>query len=131
MSHMRSCIAGVSPDNVPLLTAALEGVGFPLPTVFGRLNVTEIGLNIPDVLVVDLDATDIDAMEMLRLVRFVLRTCVIAAYTNRSSRSWALESHLAGAHCILSKANDEAHLVAGLSHAFKTGCFPDPSIVAA
>ncbi len=128
---MRSCIAGVYPSSVPLLTAALSAVGFPLPIVLGRLNVTELGLNVPDVLIIDIDSTELDAMELLRMTRFVLRACVIVVYTNKSSQTWALECHIAGANCILSKGSDESGLVAGLTHTFATGCFTDPSIVAA
>jgi DNA-binding NarL/FixJ family response regulator len=126
-----SCLARIDPAAVELLTASLAVVAFALPVVVTRLSVTELGLLAPNVLVIDIDSLDADPLEMLRMLRFVLPGCMIAVYTNVLEESWALECHLAGANCLLSKSSDATQLTAGLRRSLHSGCFTDPSFVAA
>jgi DNA-binding NarL/FixJ family response regulator len=106
-------------------------VGYSPPVVVATLGVTELGLLAPDLLVVDVDGLDGDALEMLRMLRFVLPRCTIAVYTNVLEEPWALACHMGGANCLLSKASDATQLAAGLGHSLHSGCFTDPSFRAA
>jgi len=81
--------------------------------------------------VLDVDDLDIDALELLRMTRFVLPLCMIAVYSGTLRQSWALACHLAGANCLLAKSSDKDQIVTGLRQAFTTGCFTDPSFASA
>ena len=131
MPTMRSYLAGNRTACIPLLTASLASSGFMQPVVAERIIVTELGLAAPDLLVLDIDDLDTDPLELLRMMRFVLPTCIIAVYSGTLRQSWALSCHLAGANCILSKSSDEAQIAAGLRQALTSGCFTDPSFIAA
>jgi len=126
-----SCLARIDAGAVELLTSSLAAVARPLPVVVTQLSVTELGLLSPTVLVVDVDGLDIDALEMLRMLRFVLPSCMIAVYTNVLREAWALSCHLAGANCLLSKTSDATAVAAGLRGSLRSGCFTDPSFRAA
>jgi DNA-binding NarL/FixJ family response regulator len=99
--------------------------------IANRINVTELGLEAPDLLVLDLDDVDTDPIELLRMTRFVLPTCVIAVYSGKLRRRWARSCHLAGANCILSMESDKMQIAAGLQQALTIGCFTDSRFIAA
>ena len=124
------CLAAVDVQDVPLLAAALKGAGEPGLTVLARLDVPELRKIAPAVLIADLDLLEVDPLEMLRQLRFVLPECVIVVYTAIAKTSWGRACHLAGASCLLSKGSHESQLVSGLQHAMRTGCFTDPRCVA-
>jgi DNA-binding NarL/FixJ family response regulator len=119
-------LAGIDDTGVPLLTAVLTAAGEqrrPIPTA---LDVRELGHLHPDVMIGDIDHVDVDPMELVRQLRFVLPSCTIAIYSDHTQRSWGLACHLAGANCLLSKQSTRAELSAGLADALATGCFTDP-----
>ncbi len=123
-------LAGIEPDDFALLGAALTGAGEPALTIVAPLGVAELRKLAPDVLIVDIDGLDVDALELLRQVRFVLPDCVIAVYTAGTDLSWARSCHLAGATCVLSKESSESQLVSGFRNAIRSGCFTDPRFAA-
>jgi hypothetical protein len=125
-SHRVSCLARIEPAGVELLTASLASIAYVLPVVLARIAVTELGLLAPNILVADLDVLDVDPLEDLRMLRFVLPNCMIAVYTGVLDEKWAAACHMAGANCLLSKLSDAAQLADGLSSALRTGCFTDP-----
>ena len=131
MPLMRSYLAGNQTSCIPLLTAALLASGFASPAIAERINVTELGLAAPRIVVLDVDDLDIDPFELMRMIRFVLPLCLIAVYSGTLKQSWALSCHLAGANCVLSKTSNEAEPAAGLREGLTSGCFTDPSFVAA
>jgi DNA-binding NarL/FixJ family response regulator len=96
-----------------------------------RINVTELGRAVPDMLVLDIDDLAVDPLELLRMIRFVLPVCIIAVYTRTLEQSWALACHLAGANCTLAKGSGSAQIAVGLRRALTSGCFTDPSFVSA
>jgi DNA-binding NarL/FixJ family response regulator len=124
------CLAGVDPKDIPLLGAALKGAGEVHLTVVANVDVAALGKLAPDVLVADIDRQEVDALELLRQLRFVLPQSIIVIYTGAAGRAWGRECHLAGASCILSKDSREALLVSGLQRAIETGCFTDPRFAA-
>ncbi|MGB6520746.1 MAG: hypothetical protein WBE83_03115 [Candidatus Cybelea sp.] len=124
------CLAAIEPEYVPLLGAALKGAGEPGLTVVAPLEVAGLRKLAPSVLITDLDRLDVDPLEMLRQVRFVLPECVIVVYSAGVERSWGLACHLAGASCVLSKESPEPSLISGLRYAIRTGCFTDPRFAA-
>lgn len=125
------CLAGLDRIAVPTLSAALRAAGAPALATVSRLNVTELGKLAPDLLVCDVDAVDVDRLELLRRLRFVLPNCLIAVYTGVMKRTWGMACHLAGANCLLSKAADEAALAEGLRDGLLIGCYTDPGFAAA
>jgi DNA-binding NarL/FixJ family response regulator len=124
------CLAAVEPQAIPLLGAALKGAGEVGLTVVANVDVAALGKLAPDVLVADVDRQEVDALELLRQLRFVLPECVIVVYTGAARRAWGRACHLAGASCVLSKESRETQLVFGLRRAITTGCFTDPHFAA-
>lgn len=124
------CLAGVDPEDIQVLGRALKGAGESGYTLVAGLDVAALGRAAPDVLVADVDRLDVDQLELLRQLRFVLPECIIVVYTAGVGSSWGRACHLAGATCILSKKSHESQLTAGLLHAFQTGCFTDPRFAA-
>ncbi len=131
LSGRVSCLARIQPSAIDLLTASLAAVDQLTPVVQARLGVTDVGLLAPNVLVVDLDGLEVDPIETLRMLRFVLPGCMIAVYTNVLEEAWAIACHMAGANCLLSKASDASGIAAGLRGSLRSGCFTDPSFRAA
>lgn len=124
------CLAAVEPKDIPLLGAALKGAGEPGLTILAHLDVGELGRLVPDVLVADVDRQQVDPLETLRQLRFVLPECLIVVYTETVARAWGRACHLAGASCVLSKESSEPLLISGLKRAIQTGCYTDPRIAA-
>lgn len=124
------CFAGIQESEVSTLSAVLRAVGMPGLATVSQLDVAELGRAVPDLLVCDVDAIDIDPLELLRRIRFVLPHCVIAVYTDKSTSAWSLACHLAGANCLLSKDSDEHHLARGVRVALQSGCYTDPRFAA-
>jgi DNA-binding NarL/FixJ family response regulator len=124
------CLAAVEPKAIPLLGAVLKGAGEVGLTVVANVDVAALGKLAPDVLIADIDRQEVDALELLRQLRFVLPECVIVIYTGAASRAWGRACHLAGASCLLSKESREIQLTSGLRRAIETGCFTDPHFVA-
>jgi DNA-binding NarL/FixJ family response regulator len=122
------CLAGLDAKDIPLLGAVLKGAGEPDLALVAHLDVAGLGKLAPDVLVADIDELDVDPLEMLRRLRFVLPDCVIVVYTAITTLSWSRACHLAGASCLLSKATQERQLIVGLKRAIQTGCFTDPAL---
>lgn len=124
------CLAGVDEAIVPMFSRVLKGAGeLPLATL-ARLDVSELGKLAPAMLVCDIDGIEIDAIELLRQIRFVLPDCLIAVYTGVMQRTWGLACHLAGANCMLSKDSTELQLSKGLRDALSSGCYTDPRFAA-
>src|SRR5487761_2447129 len=119
------CLAGMD-GAAPAFGAVLKAAGEPAPATLARLDVSELGRLAPDLLVCDIDDIDVDPLELLRQIRFVLPNCVIAVYSGDMHRSWGRACHLAGANCLLAKGSDERGLSDGLRGALSIGCFTDP-----
>ena len=124
------CLADVDPDEVALIGAALKGAGEAALSIIARLDVAELGKLAPDILIVDIDRLEIDSLEVLRRLRFVLPECVIVVYTGTLQHSWSRSCHLAGANCVLSKESPESQLSVGLRSAIWGGCYTDPRFAA-
>jgi DNA-binding NarL/FixJ family response regulator len=121
-----SCLARVGSDGERLFGTVLAKIGLGPPVVVPQIKTTDLAQLKPDLLVVDLDLLEVDPLEALRRVRFVLPTCVIAVYTDVLTDDWALKCHSAGANCLLSKDGDSNELALGLRWGQRTGCFTDP-----
>ncbi len=120
------CLAGNTRASLPLFTSIFNEVKPGAPVTLAPLNVAELGKLAPDVLVCDVDETEVDRLELLRRIRFVLPECVIAVYTGHVTRSWGLACHLAGVNCMLAKVANEHALCRGLRTAIRNGCYTDP-----
>ncbi len=124
------CLAAVDPSDIPLLAGVLNGAGEPGLAIIAGLDVAALGRLAPSILIADIDRLEVDPLEMLRQLRFVLPECVIVLYTATVDESWGRACHLAGATCLLSKASREPQLTSGLLRAIQMGCFTDPRCVA-
>jgi len=124
------CLAAVDPEDTQLLGRALEGAGESGNAIVAAFDVAALGRLAPDVLVADIDRLEVDPLEALRQLRFVLPECVIVIYTAGIGNPWGRACHLAGASCVLSKESSESQLTAGLRRAFQTGCYTDPRFAA-
>jgi DNA-binding NarL/FixJ family response regulator len=128
----KNCLAGIDDANVSMLRLVMRAAGaLASPKVTPLPSVTELRTIAPDLLLCDVDGSEVDKLELLRRIRFVLPQCVIVVYTGVTKRTWAVACHLAGANGMLSKESSQAELTAGLRNALKTGCFTDPRFVAA
>jgi DNA-binding NarL/FixJ family response regulator len=123
-------LAAIDQSRVELLGAALKGAGEPALAIVSRLNVGELAKLSPDILIADVDGLEVDPLEMLRRVRFVLPECIIVVYTGIMERYWARDCHLAGVNGLLCKDSEEADLVSGLRQAIAIGCWTDPRFAA-
>ncbi|GAC1403924.1 MAG: hypothetical protein NVSMB64_06400 [Candidatus Velthaea sp.] len=121
-------MADIEPDKVEMFTAVLKAAGAPALPVVARLDVAELGKLGPGLLVCDIDRLEVDPLEMLRQLRFVLQPCIIVVYTEHS---WGLACHVAGANGVLSKDSSEVELASGVRGALVNGCFTDPRFKAA
>jgi len=124
------CLAGIDRAAARKLGAVLKAVGETQPAVPSALAVRELGAIRPDLLIADIDGLAVDALELLRQIRFVLPSCVIVIYSGDSHRTWGLACHTAGANAMLSKDSSKAELVEGLGDALASGCYTDPRFVA-
>jgi DNA-binding NarL/FixJ family response regulator len=113
-----------------MFSTAFEASGQPRPVTLERLDVPALRKLAPDILVCDVDDSDVDALELLRQIRFVLPYTLIAVYTGVMDREWGLACHLAGSNCLLSKNSDERELADGLQDALRSGCYTDPRFAA-
>jgi DNA-binding NarL/FixJ family response regulator len=121
-----SCLAGIDAGDVQMLRLVLRNSGTSAPSGVTALNVSQLGKRSPEVIVCDVDGVDVDPLELLRRLRFVVPDCMIAVYTGVMTREWARACHLAGANCLLSKDSTATQLTAGLSGALASGCYTDP-----
>lgn len=127
----RTCVlAGIDGSMVPMFSDVLKAAGELPLTTLARLDVTELRRLAPDLLVCDVDAVTVDAVELVRRIRFVIPECLIAVYTGDMRRTWGLACHLAGANCLLSKDSDREQLAGGLRSAIRSGCYTDPRFAA-
>jgi DNA-binding NarL/FixJ family response regulator len=124
------CLAGIEDDRVSLLTDALERADAPAPVLVHQIHIAELHRMGPDILVVDIDRLDVDPLEKLRQLRFVLRDSLLVVYSESTDECWARNCHFAGANCLLSKSAALAELTCGLRHAMKSGCWTDPRFAA-
>jgi DNA-binding NarL/FixJ family response regulator len=125
------CLAGIDRTRVPVFDSALQMAGVLAGPVIARLDVTELGRLAPNLLICDVDHSKVDALELLRQIRFVLPECLIAVYTDLMKSTWGVACHLAGVNCILSKDADERTLAHGVRSALHSGCYTDPRFAAA
>lgn len=123
-------LAGLDPKAVTLFVTVLKAAGIPERPALAGLDVADLGKRLPTFLVCDLDGIDVDKLELLRQIRFVLPECVIGVYTEVIDRAWGLECHLAGANCMLSKDTGAAKLADGVRNAIANGCYTDPQFAA-
>ncbi len=121
-----SCLAGIDAGDIKKLRLVLRNSGTSPLAGIAALNVSALGKSAPELIVCDVDGIDVDPLELLRRLRFVLPDCMIAVYTGVMTSEWARACHLAGANCLLSKYSTATQLTAGLSGAFASGCFTDP-----
>ena len=124
------CLAGIDQAMVPMFSVALEAAGESALVTIARLDVPALAKLAPEVLVCDVDEIEVDALELLRQIRFVLPYTLIAVYTSVMDRTWGLECHLAGSNCLPSKESDEPDLAHGLRIALRSGCYTDPRFAA-
>ena len=121
-----SCLAGIAGDKVAMFGSVLRKAGQPALATISRLDVTELGQLHPTLVICDVDDLQIDPLEMLRRLRFVLPECLIVVYTGLLERTWCIACHLAGANCVLSKESSGIELSSGLRGAMQNGCYTDP-----
>jgi DNA-binding NarL/FixJ family response regulator len=124
------CFAGIEDSKVSTFSAVLKAAGTPGLATVSQLDVAELGRLRPDLLVCDVDALDVDPLELLRRIRFVLPNCIIAVYTDKQTFAWSRACHLAGVNCVLAKSSDERRLTQGLQIALRSGCYTDPGFAA-
>ncbi len=123
-------LAGIDRAAVPMFEALLRKAGAPSLVTVAPLDVTGLGRLAPELLVCDIDASEVDSLELLRRIRFVLPGCTIAVYTENAARTWGVACHLAGANCLLSKQSGAEELSDGVRSAIGTGCYTDPRFAA-
>jgi DNA-binding NarL/FixJ family response regulator len=126
-----TCLADIDTRKVETFRLALKTARAPATVVLARVEVVELRAIAPALLICDIDFLEVDSLEVLRQLRFVLPECIIVVYTETSRRAWARECHSAGANAVLSKNSTGAELAAGLRAAMRSGCFTDPRVAVA
>jgi DNA-binding NarL/FixJ family response regulator len=125
------CLAGIERKDIPMFGLVLRAAGVPGTALVGNLDVGELGTLKPALLVCDVDGSDVDGLELLRQLRFVLPDCLLAVYTGVVTRTWGVACHLAGVNCMLTKNSRVTRLAAGIRGALRSGCYTDPEFSAA
>jgi DNA-binding NarL/FixJ family response regulator len=125
-----SCLAGIDGSSVRTFCAIIAASRWPDVATVSALNVSELGFLDPTLLICDVDDVFGDPIEMLRQIRFVLPTCVIAVYTGILTATRSRACHSAGANGVLAKGSSHAQLARGLASALVSGCFTDPRFAA-
>jgi DNA-binding NarL/FixJ family response regulator len=126
-----TALADIDPEKVSLFRLVVKRAKAPPLIVIARVDVVALRVISPDLLICDLDSLEVEPLEVLRQLRFVLPRCIIVIYTLVTKRSWGLSCHTAGANGVLSKDSSETELAAGLKLAMSDGCFTDPRLRAA
>jgi DNA-binding NarL/FixJ family response regulator len=125
-----NCLAGIDVGIVPMFSAVFKSAGTPALATVAKLDVSALAKLAPSLLVCDIDGLDVDPLELLRRIRFVLPDCLIAVYTGVVTSAWSRACHLAGANCLLAKNATTAELSLGLRSALLSGCYTDPRFAA-
>ncbi len=109
----------------PFLTQLLSEVGFSVVASLESMSLDEIGRNEPDVVFVDIDFIEIDAITAIHQLRGVVPNATICAYTGRNDAGWAASCAAAGANCVISKSSTPPEIVDGIGRALHIGTFVD------
>jgi DNA-binding NarL/FixJ family response regulator len=125
-----NCLAGIDVEIVPMFSAVFKSSGGTALATVAHLDVSELAKLAPDLLVCDIDDLEVDPLELLRRIRFVLPDCLIAVYTGVVTAAWGRACHLAGGNCLLAKDATQAELSLGLRVALRSGCYTDPRFAA-
>lgn len=120
------CLAGVDDAASLMLRSVLRGAGVASFATLAQLDIAELGRLAPDLLICDIDGIDLDPLELVRQLRFVLPDTIVAVYTEMLDATWGRACHVAGANCLLLKASDQRLLTHGLIVALESGCYTDP-----
>jgi DNA-binding NarL/FixJ family response regulator len=118
-------LVGPEPTTERFFARLLDRAGYGPSQAVAKLSITQLAHAAPSFLLIDFQNLDIDELETLRQVRFVLPNCIIAVYSENSLQSWALECHLAGANCVIAKKSDKVSVAAGIRQASLGGCYTD------
>lgn len=124
------CLVAIAPEDIPVLTAALDATVAHAETNVANLDIAVLNSLGPAVIIIDIDRVAVDPIEALRQLRFVLPDCLIVAYTAGLQSSVVRACHNAGANAIISKSATPAQLITGLRSANVSGCFTDPRFIA-
>ena len=122
-----SYLIGPTPTTERFFAHLLDRAGYGASQAVANLSITQVAEAAPSFLLIDFQNLDIDELETLRQVRFVLPHCIIAVYSEKPLQSWAFECHLAGANCMLAKDSSQQSVAAGIRHATVGGCYTDPN----
>jgi DNA-binding NarL/FixJ family response regulator len=125
-----NCLAGIDVEIVPMFSAVFKSAGGTALATVAHLDVAALAKLAPDLLVCDIDDLEVDPLELLRRIRFVLPDCLIAVYTGVVTTAWGRACHLAGANCLLAKDATQVELALGLRVALRSGCYTDPRFAA-
>lgn len=122
-----SYLVGPTPSTELFFAHLLDRAGYGASQAMAQLSITHVAEAAPSFLLIDFQNLDIDELETLRQVRFVLPQCIIAVYSEKPVQSWALKCHLAGANCMLAKDSSEKSVADGIRLATVGGCYTDPN----
>lgn len=129
LSRFRCCLIAQPGSRARFLSALLTGMGADLVTVAERVTIGALAPLRLDFLLIDAEQFELDPLETLRMIRFVLPNCVIAIHTDAGGSTWPFECHLAGANCVLLKGTAAADITTGIRRTLRTGCYTDPGFV--
>ena len=83
------CLAAIAPEDLPLLTAAVNAAFAHADASIAEVDVSVLRALHPDVLIIDIDRLEVDPIEAIRQLRFVLPDCVIVVYTTARTPTWS------------------------------------------
>jgi DNA-binding NarL/FixJ family response regulator len=123
----RAYFLGPKPETEEYFDSILRAAGFANSGSSAELHVGDVAKAAPSFFLVDFVDLDVDQLESLRQVRFVLPECVIAVYSEEPAAGWARECHLAGANAMLSKSSNRSDVSAAIKRSIRSGCYTDPN----
>ncbi|MHB1551652.1 MAG: response regulator [Vulcanimicrobiaceae bacterium] len=127
---MRSYVIETQKLFVPALVAFLEKAGLKVEKTASQVDLRDLLTEQPQLVFIDLDFLDGEPLETISIVRMLLPTAVICAYTTvKGGVTWPKACHYAGANAVFSKSAQEDEVVAGLRTAIETGSFTDSRLL--
>lgn len=112
----------------PFLSQLLSEAGFTVVATLETIAVAELGRTEPQLVLIDIDFVEDDAVSSLKLLRAVLPEATICVYTGTIDDGWATTLTRAGANGVITKLATPAEIIEAIRAALAAGNYLDRRI---
>ncbi|HEY8297502.1 MAG TPA: hypothetical protein VIG32_05720 [Candidatus Baltobacteraceae bacterium] len=115
---------------IPSLWSTLEQAGLRVEQAIATLDYAEIVRVQPQCVFFDIDFSDGEPLELIRVIRMLLPIARIAVYTStQTPAAWQRACRYAGGNAVFSKSAEERELIEGVRALVQSGDYMDWRIV--